>query len=85
MSCLKKMSLLPTRTSQPFTRRRSLEESGALASDFGSAHDLTVREFKPRIGLCGDRSEPGSCFGLCVSLSLCLSPAHTLSLSLKNK
>ena len=28
-------------------------------------------------------SEPGSCFGCCVSLSLCPSPACTLSLSLK--
>ena len=25
--------------------------------DFGSGHDLTVREFKPHIGLCADRAE----------------------------
>ena len=27
------------------------------ASDFGSGHDLTVRVFKPRFGLCADSSE----------------------------
>ena len=40
------------------------------ASDFGSGHDLTVREFEPRVGLCADSSEPGACFRFCVSLSL---------------
>ena len=40
------------------------------ASDFGSGHDLTIREFKPRIRLCADSSEPGACLGFCVSLSL---------------
>ena len=40
-------------------------------------------EFKPRVGLCADSLEPGACFGFCVSLSLCPSPAH--SPSLKNK
>ena len=62
------------------------------ASDFGSDHDLTVREFEPRVGLCADSSEPGACFWFCVSLSLCPSPIHALSLSvskinkmLKNK
>ena len=52
------------------------------ASDFGSGHDLTVCEFKPHVGLRADSSEPGACFGFCVSLSLCFSPAHALSLSL---
>uniref|UniRef100_A0A8C8Y7M8 Kinesin family member 13A n=1 Tax=Panthera leo TaxID=9689 RepID=A0A8C8Y7M8_PANLE len=33
-------------------------------------HDLTVREFKLRVGLCADSSEPGACFRFCVSLSL---------------
>ena len=28
-------------------------------------------------------AQPGACFGFCVSLSLCPSPAHTLSLSQK--
>ena len=46
-----------------------------------------VREFEPRIGLCAESSEPGAYFGICVSLSLCPSPAHGLSISLppKNK
>ena len=54
-------------------------------SDFSSGHDLTVCGFEPRVGLCADSSEPGACFGFCVSLSLCSSPTHALSLSLKNK
>ena len=55
------------------------------ASHFSSGHDLTVREFKPHVGLCADRSEPGACFRFCLSLSLslCHSPARILSL--KNK
>ena len=51
------------------------------ASDFGSGHDLTVRGFEPRVELCADSSEPGACFRFCVSLSLCSSPVHALSLS----
>ena len=51
------------------------------ASDFGSGHDLTVREFEPHVGLCADSSEPGASFRFCVFLSLCPSPAHALSLS----
>ena len=39
--------------------------------------------FEPRIGLCADSSEPGTCFGFCVSLSLCPSSASALSLSQK--
>ena len=46
-------------------------------------HDLAVREFKPRVGLWADGSEPGTCFRFCVSLSLCPSPVHALSLSQK--
>ena len=52
------------------------------ASDFGSGHDLAVRGFEPRVGLCAASSEPGARFTFCVSLSLCPSPAHTLSLCL---
>ena len=48
-----------------------------------SGHDLTVCEFEPRVGLCAASSEPGACFGFCVSLSLCPSPARALSLSQK--
>ena len=58
-----------------------MSSSVGWASDFGSGHDLVVREFEPRMGLCVDSSEPGACFGFCGSLSLCPSPAHTLSLS----
>ena len=43
---------------------------------------LIVCEFKPYIRLCADSSEPGSCFGFCISLCLCPSPARILSLSL---
>uniref|UniRef100_A0A8C9JHZ3 IRG-type G domain-containing protein n=1 Tax=Panthera tigris altaica TaxID=74533 RepID=A0A8C9JHZ3_PANTA len=44
-------------------------------------HDLAVCEFEPRVGLWADGSEPGACFRFCVSLSLCPSPVHALSLS----
>ena len=45
---------------------------------------------EPRVGLCADSSEPGTCFGFCVSLSLCPSslpslPSCALSLSNINK
>ena len=53
----------------------------ACTSGFGSGHDLTVRGFEPRVGLCADSSEPGACFGFCVSLFLCPSFARALSLS----
>ena len=43
--------------------------------------DLAVREFEPRVGLWADGSEPGACFQFYVSLSLCPSPIHALSLS----
>ena len=33
------------------------------AADFGSGHDLMVREFEPCVGLRADSSEPGACFG----------------------
>ena len=33
-----------------------------LSSRLGSGHDLAVREFEPRVGLCADSSEPGACF-----------------------
>ena len=53
-------------------------------SDFSSGHDLMVHEFEPHVGLCADGSEPGACFGS-VSPSICPSPIHALSLSLKNE
>ena len=51
------------------------------ATDFSSGHDLAICEFKPHIRFCADSSEPGTCFGFCVSLSLCPSPTHACSLS----
>ena len=51
------------------------------AADLGSGHDLAVREFEPRVGLCADSSEPGACFRFCVSLSLTLPRSCSASLS----
>ena len=58
------------------------------AFDFALGHDLADlalmilgHEFEPRVGLCADSSEPGACFGFCVSAPLML----CLSLSLSNK
>ena len=42
-----------------------------------------VHEFKPHLRLCADSSEPGTCFRLCVCLSLSAPPLHALSLSQK--
>ena len=52
------------------------------AEHLTSDHDLTAREFKPCVGLCAASTEPRACFGFCVSVSLCPSPAHSLCLSL---
>ena len=51
----------------------------------GSGHNLMVCEFEPHVGLWADSSEPGACFGFCVSLSLTLPRSCSVSLSLKNK
>ena len=45
---------------------------------FGSGDDLMVPEFEPGVGLCADSMEPA---WDSVSLPLCPSPAHSLSLS----
>ena len=51
-----------------------------LTLDLGSGHDLTVREFEPRVGLCADSAEPA---WDSLSLSLCPSSlVHVLSFSL---
>ena len=57
------------------------------ASDFGSGHDLAVREFEPHVGLSADSSEPGPCFRFCVPLSLRPTPdcAPSLCLSKMNE
>ena len=62
-----------------------LSGSVGEASDFGSGHDLMGHEFKPHVGLCADSSEPGACFGFCVSLSLCPSLTSTFFLSVSQK
>ena len=65
-------------------KKKKVERLGGSvcwASDFSSGHDLTVCEFESRVGLCADSSEPGARFRFCVSLPLCPSPTHALSLS----
>ena len=49
------------------------------AADYGSGHDLAVRGFEPRVGLCADSSEPGACLGFWVSLSLSLPCSRSAS------
>ena len=51
-----------------------------LTLDFGSSHDLTVREFKPHVGLCTDSTEPA--WDSLSLLSLSAPTPLTLSLSL---
>ena len=51
---------------------------------FGSGHDLMVREFEPRVGLCADREEP-PWDSQSLLLSLCPSPTHALCLALSQK
>ena len=97
MSCYPSRSCMPfykIRVAKSLPRSFSFLKSGFLgclggsvgsASDFSSGHDLADREFESRIRLCADSSEPGVCFGFCVSLSLCLSPTHALSLSISQK
>ena len=62
--------------------RGRLGGSVGEASDFGSGHALTVREFEPHVELCADSSDPGACFRFCVSLPLCCFLACALSLLL---
>lgn len=50
-----------------------------------TGHDLRVCEFKPCIRLYAVTPETGACFRFCDSLSLCPSPAQTLSLKKKNQ
>ena len=63
----------------------SLGGSVSYASNFSSGRDSTEREFKPRVGLCADSSEPGASFGLCLPHSLLLPHSCFVSLFLKNK
>ena len=50
--------------------------------DFGSGHDLTVRECEPCMGLCTDSTEPA---WDSLSSSLSAPPLLALSVSLSNK
>ena len=66
---------------------RSAWEARSVKSptlDFGSGHDLTVREFKPHVGLGADSMEPAS-DSLFPSLSAPLTLVLSLSLSLSLK
>ena len=58
-----------------------LRGSVGSVSDFGSGRDLAVGGFEPRIRFCADSSEPGACFGFCVSLSLSAPPLLVLALA----
>ena len=80
----KKRRILPSLQRQWSLEGSWLGAPGSIgwASSFGSGHDLTVREFEPCIGLCADSWDPGAGFRFCVSLSLCSTPAHSLSLCL---
>ena len=53
----------------------------------GLGHGLSICEFEPCVGLYADSSEPGACFGFCVSVSFSPSPtcARSLSLSVYQK
>ena len=51
-----------------------------LTLDFGSGHDLTIREFEPHIRLCADNAE-SAWHSLSIPLSLFLLLVLSLSLS----
>ena len=53
----------------------------SVKSDFGSGHDLTVREFKPHVGLWADSAEPS--WDSLSLLSLCPLLPSTRAFSLK--
>ena len=63
-----------------------VSKAGHIGAPGWLSHDLVVRDFEPRVGLCADSLEPGVCFGFCVCFSLCPLPTHALSPPpLKNK
>ena len=77
---------MPALSLQVMSEVRSTAQSRAGApgwlsgwvSDFGSGHNLRIRESEPSVGLCADSSKPGACFGFCVSLSLSAPPLLAL-------
>ena len=77
------VSAFPGKSGTPFkiSALRAPGWCSRLSLRFQPGHDLAVCEFEPRVGLWADGSEPGACFRFCVSLSLCPSPVHALSLS----
>ena len=79
--CLEQVGLsVPVRNAESLGRPGG---SVSYVSDFGSGHDLPVRGFEPRVRLRADSSEPGTCFGFCVSLfSVSAPPPLALCLSL---
>ena len=54
----KKASLEDCHSGKKKKNQGRLGGSVSEASDFSSGHDLMVCEFKPRVGLCADSSEP---------------------------
>ena len=78
---------LPWHVSKDKGMKTKMNDQGApgwrsrLSVQLQPGHDLAVREFEPLVRLRADGSEPGACFRFCVSLSLCPSPVHALSLS----
>ena len=72
--------LMRLESDKNYSKEARLGGSVSEAADFGSGHDLMVREFEPRVELCADSSEPGDASdSLCLPLSapsllaLCLS------------
>ena len=73
---------LTTLSSRPEPGGTSMAQCVKCPTSLSSGHDLPVRGFEPRVGLCAGGSEPGACFTFCASFSLCSSPACALSLCL---
>ena len=61
------------------SREGHLGGSVGWMSDFGSGHDLMIREFEPHIRLSAVKCE--ACFGSSVPFTFCTSPARALFLS----
>ena len=78
---------LPWHVSKDKGMKTKMNDQGApgwrrrLSVQLQPGHDLEVREFEPRVRLQANGSGPGDCFRFCVSLSLCPSSVHGLSLS----